>query len=177
MKHLIERIRFYIGRIKAGRLRSMWKQTKWIYGYAKRYWLAMIFYTALGLSGVVTGLFGTWVSKDVVDIITGHKTGEIIKYFALMIGIAVVNILIGQITSYASSWISIKVGQELSSEMYEKIMETDWESLTNYHTGDLLTRWGTDTATIASGVLNFIPNLIINIFRLVSAFWMVIKND
>ena len=177
MGSIKERAKFYLKRVKEGRLKEAWAQTKWIYGYAKRYWLAMIFYTALGLSGVVTGLFGTWVSKDVVDIITGHKTGEIIKYFALMIGIAVVNILIGQITSYASSWISIKVGQELSSEMYEKIMETDWESLTNYHTGDLLTRWGTDTATIASGVLNFIPNLIINIFRLISAFWMVIKND
>ncbi len=177
MGHIKERVKFYLGRIKEGRLKEAWRQTKWIYGYAKRYWAAMIFYTLLGMSGVVTTLLSSWVSKDVVDIITGHKTGEIVKYFALMITIAVVNILIGQITGYASSWISIRVGQELSSEMYEKIMETDWESLSAYHTGDLLTRWGSDTGTIANGILSFIPNLIINIFKFFGAFIMVIRQD
>lgn len=177
MGHIKERVKFYLGRIKQGRLKEAWRQTKWIYGYAKRYWAAMIFYTLLGMSGVITTLFSSWVSKDVVDIITGHKTGEIVKYFALMITIAVVNILIGQITGYASSWISIRVGQELSSEMYEKIMETDWESLSSYHTGDLLTRWGTDTGTIANGILNFIPNLIINVFKFFGAFILVIRQD
>ncbi len=177
MSSIKERIKFYTGRIKEGRLKEMWRQTKWIYGYAKRYWVAMIFYTLLGMSGVLTGLFSSWVSKDVVDIITGHKTGEIVKYFAMMIAVAIGNILISQFTSYVSNWISIRVGQELSSEMYEKIMETDWESLTNYHTGDLLTRWGADTGTIANGILNFIPNLIINVFRFFSAFYMVIRYD
>lgn len=155
----------------------MWKQIKWIYGYARRYWLAMIFYTLMGMGSVVTTLFSGWISKDVVDIITGHKTGEIIKYFAVLIGVAVLNILINQVTGYISSWIGIKVGQELSSEMFEKILETDWESLTNYHTGDLLTRWSTDTGTIANGILSFIPNLIINIFKFFSAFYMVIRYD
>ena len=176
-KTLVDRIDFYIGRIKSGRIREMWAQTKWIYGYAKKYWPAMIFYTILGLGGTVMGLLSSLISKDLIDIITGHQTGEVVKYFSLTIGIAVANIFINQITNYASTWISLKVNQEIRAEFFEKIMVTDWESLTNYHTGDLLTRWSSDASSISDGVLSYIPNLIINIFRFFSAFAIVIYYD
>ena len=138
MSYIGERIDFYMGRIKSGRVQEMWRQTKWIYSYAKKYWIAMIFYTVLGLSGTVVALLSSLVSKDLVDIITGHQAGELAKTFAIMIGIAVFSIVISQFTSYASSWISLKVNNEIRSHIFEKILVTDWESLTNYHTGDLL---------------------------------------
>ncbi|MBQ4293201.1 MAG: ABC transporter ATP-binding protein [Lachnospiraceae bacterium] len=177
MKHLIERIRFYIGRIKAGRLRSMWKQTKWIYGYVRRYWVFILIYTGLGLTSVLTGFLMSLVSKDVIDIITGHKTDEVLKYFVMMVIVGVVNILLHQISGYLSAWISLRVDLELRSEIYEKIMETDWEYLSRFHSGDLLTRWNTDTGAVSGGILNFVPNLIINIFRLIGAFVMMVHYD
>lgn len=177
MSYIGERIDFYMGRIKSGRVQEMWRQTKWIYSYAKKYWIAMIFYTVLGLSGTVVALLSSLVSKDLVDIITGHQAGELAKTFAIMIGIAVFSIVISQFTSYASSWISLKVNNEIRSHIFEKILVTDWESLTNYHTGDLLTRWSSDASAISDGVLSYIPNLIINLFRFFSAFAMVIYYD
>ena len=68
---------FYIGRIKAGRLQEMKKQTLWIYQYARHYWLVMIFYTVLGMVSTVVALLTSLVSKDLVDIITGHETGQV----------------------------------------------------------------------------------------------------
>ena len=122
MTHYKERIQFYLGRIQSGRLQEMWRQTTWIYAYAKRYWLAMIFYTVLGLGGTVVSLLSSLVSKDLVDIITGHQTGELAKTFSLMIGIAVFSIVINQLTSYASSWISLKVNNEIRSDIFSKIL-------------------------------------------------------
>ena len=172
-----ERILFYINRIKAGRLQEMWKQTKWIYLYAKRYWLAMIFYTGLGVFGTVISLLMSMVSRDLVDIITGYETGALLKTFAIMIGVSIGNTIVNQISNYASSWISMKVDAEIKSDVFSKILVTDWESLTNYHTGDLLTRWGNDASNISGGVLGFIPNTIIYIFRFVSAFAVVLYHD
>ena len=173
MPKIKERINFYIGRIKSGRLKEMIRQTKWIYSYAKNYWPQMIFYTLLGMGTIVVSLLSSLVSKDLVDIITGHQSGELVKTFTIMIGIAVGNIFINQVTSYFSSWISMKVNAEIKSEIFSKILVTDWESLTAYHTGDLLTRWNSDAGAISDGVLNYIPNLIINIFKFVSALVMV----
>ncbi|MCD7956237.1 MAG: ABC transporter ATP-binding protein/permease [Lachnospiraceae bacterium] len=172
-----ERLAFYWGRIRAGRLKEFIEQTKWIYSYARRYWLPMVFYTALGLTGTVVSLLSSLVSRDLVDIITGHETGLVVQTFCMMIGLNIGNTIVSMISNYASEWISMKVDAEIKSEIFEKILVTDWESLTNYHTGDLLTRWSSDASQISSGVLSFIPNAIIYVFRFFSAFAMVIYYD
>ncbi|MCM1185825.1 MAG: ABC transporter ATP-binding protein/permease [Lachnoclostridium sp.] len=172
-----EKISFIIGRVKAGRLQEMWHQTVWIYQYARQHWAAMIFYTLLGMTGTVLSLVGGLASKNLVDIITGHETGKLMATFCMLIGMNVGNTLVNQITNYISAKISMRVDAEIKSDIFAKILVTDWESLTNYHTGDLLVRWSSDAGNISTGVLNFIPNLVIYLFRFVSAFAMVIYYD
>lgn len=172
-----ERILFYFNRIKEGRLQEMWKQTVWMYQYVRRHWHAMVLYTLIGMTSTVVSLLGSVVSKDLVDIITGHESGVLVQTFAVMIGLNIGNAVISQLSSYASSKISLKVDAEIKADIYEKILVTDWESLTGYHTGDLLTRWNADASTISSGVLNFIPNMIIYTFRFISAFFVVAYHD
>lgn len=172
-----EKLKFFIGRIKSGRLQEMWRQTKWIYQYGRRYYLAMLFYTALGLVGTGVSLGASLVSRDMVNIITGHQAGAVVSTFCLMIGLNIGSAIMGQISNYASSWISMKVDAEIKSDIFSKILVTDWESLTAYHTGDLLTRWSSDASNISGGVLNFIPNMIIYVFRFISAFAVVIYHD
>ncbi len=172
-----ERIHFYLNRIKSGRLQEMWKQTKWIYQYVRQYWGAMVFYTLLGMLGTVVSLISSWISKELVDIITGYETGAIVRTFAIMIGFNIGNTLVNQVSSYASGWISMKVNAEIKSDIFSKILVTDWEALSNYHTGDLLTRWGDDAGNIAAGVLSFVPNMIIFVFRFISTFVVVAYQD
>lgn len=100
---MLETLKHIHVRIKEGMLKDMIRQTKWIYQYARHYWLAMIFYTALGLFGTVVGLGSSVVSKDLVDIITGHQTGKLVQTFCLMVGLSIGNTLVSQITSYASN--------------------------------------------------------------------------
>lgn len=170
MKHALQRIR-------EGILRDMWAETKWIYQYARHYWKSMIFYTILGLTGTLVSLGSSLVSRDLVDIITGHQTGELLRTFCLMVGLAVGNIFMNQISGFASNWISMKVDTEIKADIFSKMLVTDWEAITAYHTGDLMTRWNSDASTISNGVLNFIPSLIINLFKFISAFAVVIYND
>lgn len=171
------KIHFYITRIKEGRLKEMWSQSIWIYQYAKHYWLAMLFYTVLGLTGTIVSLVSSLVSRDLVNIITGHQTGKVIGTFCAMIGLNIGVTFVNQISGYFSNKISLKVDADVKADIFSKILVTDWESLTNYHTGDLLTRWSSDASNISSGVLNFIPNLIIYIFRFISAFAVVVYHD
>lgn len=172
-----DKFRFILGRIKAGRLQEMQIQIKWIYQYVKEYKMAIIFYTVLGMVGTVIAIIASMVSKDLVDIITGYETGKVVQTFAFMIGLNISTTIVGQISNYASSWISMKVDAEIKSDIFSKILVTDWETLTNYHTGDLLTRWSGDASNISSGVLSFIPNAIIYTFKFISALAVVIYYD
>lgn len=174
---LRSRIRFYRERVKAGRLQEMWHEAMWIYDYAKRYRAAMVFYTVLGMTSSLVAIGASMISRDMVDIITGHRTGELLSTFAIMIGIALAGIIVNQITNYISARISMRVDAEIKQDVFSKILITDWECLTEYHTGDLLTRWSNDVSQISNGVLSFIPNLIINMFRFFSALYVVLYYD
>ena len=174
MKNKLQLIWKYL---RQGTLQKMWRQTLWIYQYGRRYWKSMILYTLLGITGSCVSLVSSLISKDLVDIITGHQTGKLISTFAAMIGFSIANILVSQASGYASTFISLKVDSEIKNDIFAKMLITDWESLTDYHTGDLVTRWSSDASNISSGILNWIPNLIIYTFRFISALAVVLYYD
>ena len=174
---MLEKFRHYRERIKEGMLRDMWRQTLWIYEYARLYWKQMIFYTLLGLAGTLVSLISSLISRDMVDIITGQQAGLLARTFCLYIGFSVGNVLISQISNYFANKISISVDNAIKADIFEKMLLTDLESIQTYHTGDLLTRWSSDASNISSGVLNWIPNLVIYTVRFVSTFAVVFYHD
>ena len=143
--------------LKQGTLRKMWAQSKWILQYGRRYWKSMVLYTLLGIAGSGVSLISSLISKDLVDIITGHQTGKLLATFAAMIGFSLANILVSQASGYASTFINLKVDSEIKNDIFAKMLVTDWESLTAYHTGDLVTRWSSDASNISNGILNWLP--------------------
>ena len=163
--------------LKPEHLQKMWLQSKWIWQYGKRYWKSMVVYTLLGIAGSGVSLVSGFISKDLIDIITGHQTGKLLSTFAAMIGFSIANILFSQASTYASTFINLKVDSEIKNDIFAKMLVTDWESLTDYHTGDLVTRWSSDASNISSGILNWIPNLVIYIFRFISALFVVLYYD
>ena len=163
--------------LKPENLQKMWLQSKWIWQYGKRYWKSMVVYTLLGIAGSGVSLVSSFISKDLIDIITGHQTGKLLSTFAAMIGFSIANILFSQASTYASTFINLKVDSEIKNDIFAKMLVTDWESLTDYHTGDLVTRWSSDASNISSGILNWIPNLVIYIFRFISALSVVLYYD
>lgn len=174
---MIQKIKHFIGRIKNGQIREKLADLAWVGQYNKKHFWLVVIYTGLGLSGTVTGLLSSVVSKNLVDIITGHQTGELIKTFCLMIMTAVLSMVIAQITNYVSVMISTKISNQIRAEVFEVIMNSEWESLSGYHSGELMSRWNMDATYISSGVLNLAPNIVIYSFRLASTLWLVMKND
>lgn len=172
-----EKLQFYIQRIREGRLKEMRLQVRWVYAYARSYWKQMVFYTVLGMGGVLLGLVSSLISRDMVDIVTGMKTGVLARTFFWMIGMSVSSIVVNQFTSYFSNKISYQVDAEIKAGIFSKILVTDWESVSRYHTGDLLTRWTNDASNISSGVLSFIPTAIINVFKFAGTLLIVVRSD
>lgn len=174
MRNLFNHI---VKKIREGMLKEVWYETKWLYHYVRCYWKSIILYTLLGLIGTAVSLCSSLISKDLVDVITGHQTGLLLRTFSLFIGFSIGNIILSQISNYASSRISIRVDNEIKADIFDKMLVTDWESITSYHTGDLLTRWNSDASAISNGILNWIPNLIIYLVRFLSTFAVVAYYD
>lgn len=171
------KIKHYYHRIKEGRLLHMQEEILWILQYGKKHTVSMILFTLIGMTGTVTTLLSSFLSKDLVDMITGHKSGQLLFTFITMIFTQLVTTFLNQISFYFYNKINIGVDNEIKADVFDKILITDWESLSNYHSGELLVRWNTDVSRISGGILNFIPNLIIYLFQFFSALIMVIRYD
>ena len=174
---MINKLKHFFSKLNKERLHRVLSILKWLLRYVRRHWISIIIYTMLGLTGTVVGLFSSLVSKDLVDIITGHRTGELITTFLLMIATQLGTSAITQISTYVSTKVCQKVENNIKADMYEQIMTTDWESLSVFHSGELSVRWSSDSSAVANGILNLAPNTVIYVFRFLATLFMVVRYD
>ena len=149
----------------------------WIYKYVYKYKLQIFIYTILGLFGTVFGLLSSVVSKNLIDAVTGFNTKSIGWVAALYVGLGISRVFINIITGKISLLINAKVSNEIQADVFDQVMTTKWEDMSDFTTGDLLTRAVGDTSTISSSVLNFLPSMITTIVNFVGAFCIVLYHD
>ena len=174
---MIAKLQFYLKRIQDGRLKEMWTQTLWLYSYVRKYWFSIVLYTLIGLGGTGISLITSLLSRDLVDIVTGHKSNELLKTFIMYISFTLANVILSKILDYIATIISLKIDNAIKANIFEKMLLTRLEPLMSYHTGDLLTRWSSDASVISDGVLNWLPDLLIAIVRFLSALGIVLYYD
>ena len=145
------------------KLPVMQKAGRWMWKYARKHMKSIIIYTLLGFAGTIGGLVSSLVSKDLIDIITGHNTGELLKTFAMTVGAALFTMLISQVASYVSSMISIRVADDIKADVFDVIMKTEWEEVAHFHSGELMARWSGDSSIVASGILTQFPTFLISL--------------
>lgn len=166
-----------VKKTKDGSIKDLFRHMVWLLKYSKNNLHYIVFFTALGMVSTVVSLFSSLVSKDLVDIITGHREGELIVKFVLIIVTQLFSVLLTQVSTFFSTKISLKVTNKYKNDLYSKIMISDWERLNEFHSGALMSRWSGDSVSIVSGMLTFIPNFLTLIFRFVSSLYMVIIYD
>ena len=174
---MIAKLHFYLKRIQDGRLKEMWTQTLWLYSYVRKCWFSIVLYTLIGLGGTGISLITSLLSRDLVDIVTGHKSNELLKTFIMYISFTLANVILSKILDYIATIISLKIDNAIKADIFEKMLLTRLEPLMSYHTGDLLTRWSSDASVISDGVLNWLPDLLIAIVRFLSALGIVLYYD
>ncbi len=164
-------------KIKEGIFKEMWLEAKWMYQYARKYRFAIFYYIVLGILGTGMGLAGSVASKYLIDTVTGFHTSNISFIIAVVLSMALGNIIIGAITSRISTKISIKVNNEIQADIYDAIMRTDWEALSQFHSGDLLNRLNGDGSTVADSVLGWIPSLITRLLQFSATLVIILYYD
>lgn len=155
----------------------MYREVRWMYQYAKQYRSSIFFYIAAGLVSTVMGLTGSLITKNLLDAVMGTGEGSIVFLACLMVGMSVGNIAANAAINRISAKIQVVVQNELQAEIYKKVMNTDWESLHAFRSGDLLNRLNSDTSQVASSVVSWVPNLLIKLAQFLGALGIILYYD
>ena len=164
-------------KIKEGKLRQVLSELAWIYGYGKRYRSAVTWYIFLGVLGTGMSLMASVLSKNIVDVVTGFHTGALAPAAVFYVSMQLARIGINAWTGRISAKIEVKVDQEIRAEVYDKIMEADWQARSQYHSGDLLNRMDNDVASVSSSVLGWLPDLVTRLVQFLGALGIILYYD
>lgn len=171
----------YYRKIRQGLKSDLFKELKreaaWIFKRLIKYKRHIVIFIITGLTGAFMGLAGNVITKYLIDAVTGYRRDAAGFYVALIITAAAINIIFKAVSSKYSAKVSIKVHNELQAEIFEKILDADWEEVSRYHSGDLLHRLSSDIGNIASGILSWFPSLIIQLVTLLATLSILFIYD
>ena len=134
----------YIGRImrriREGRLQELLSQWLWMGSYVRKYWLLIGLYTLIGASGSLMGLGTSLLSRNLVDSVTGDSTVKILASALGYAGVGLFQLVISALRTRLSMRITMKVGNKIRSDIFAQILRTEWESLSQFSSGDQIGR-------------------------------------
>ncbi len=164
-------------KIKDGSVLEMWREAKWMYRYIRRYRFVVFVHIVLGVAGTLMGLLSSIGMKRVIDVVTGYWVGGFASAAIYMVGMMLGSILLGAFASRIAAVINIKVQNGIQAEVYDRMLRTDWESLEQFRSGDLLQRLNGDVGGIASGVTSFLPSFVTGIAQFLGSLAIILWYD
>ena len=162
-----------VHRMKNGTFGEILNDWRWIFTYSKKYKGAIVFYTILGIFSTSMGLVSSVANKYLIDIITGYQTNKLWILIAITLISAGFNLSIGNLLSRWSLKLSIRINNEIQADIFDKIIDSEWLSLSHYSNGDVLNRFNSDVGTVAGNAVSWIPNVIIAIFNFIATFFII----
>lgn len=169
-------------RVRDGTLKEIGRETRWIYYHTHAYRKAVLTYVLLGLLSTGLSMVSALASKELVNSIVllgaeGYGGRRIAAVGFAVVFLAALGILLNAFISRYSARINLRVSNELRAEVFDTFLRTDWESLQQYHSGDLLSRVNTDVTNVANSVLGWLPTLIIKLAQFIASLAIILCYD
>lgn len=158
-------------------LKDMLQEWKWLLHYIRGYRWGIALYILIGTVSTLLGLGTGVASKHLIDAVVSYDKPGLVSAACFVISLAVFQILMNALSSRVSSLIGTKVHKELRSELYQHIINADWEGISRYHSGDLLNRLEGDINSVFSSVVSFLPGAVTGLVRFVGALCIVLYYD
>lgn len=118
--------------------------------------------------GMALGLVA--MSKRVIDVATGSLPGDLLQNIFLIAGLLLLTILTRIVTSWQTVWLKTLVENDLRSYYFTRILQTEWLSIQQYHSGDIMSRVNTDISDMVNFLTATIPQFVLTFLRLAGAF-------
>ena len=143
---------------------------RWVFQVTEGYHWLIAFSIFSGIFGVGMSLFNVWLSKWIIDIVTGAREGNV----WMAAGVVVFFFFFGMAVKLISPWIfgkiNMRIGIRMQNSLSDALMMCSWKSGQKWHTGDLLTRINSDASEVLNLGMGILPNFLVTTFQLIGSF-------
>ena len=164
-------------KVRDGSLREMWREAKWMFTYIRRYRTVVGIHILLGILGTALSLLSSVAMKTLIDVVTGFQTGAIFTAAAWMAGMLLGSAAMQAAASRIAAVINIRVQNGIQAEVYDRMLRTDWASLEQFRSGDLLNRLNTDVTSVSGGVTGLLPSFVTAAAQFLGSLMIILCYD
>lgn len=160
-------------RWKEGTFGEIIDDWRWIFSYSKKYKGAILFYTLLGIASTSFGLISSIVSKYLIDIVTGYQADKLVLLLVMMVGSSLFSLLFNSVISRISARLSIFINNDIQADIFDKIIDADWLSVSKYSNGDIVNRFNGDVGIVSSNAISWLPTIVIAVYNFIATFAVI----
>ncbi|MDD3139691.1 MAG: ABC transporter ATP-binding protein [Lachnospiraceae bacterium] len=162
---------------KIGLLRKIGSSFKWVYATMPSFTARILVYTVFTLVNKLLFLYITYRTGSFVDYIVTDDMSRLLRASFLFVCILVSNVAIAFGLSRLNAWNYNAMQKDFFMKVYNKILKSDWESLTLHHSGDLMSRIGADVKTVTGNANGLIPTIASQTLMIVGAVAIIVYYD
>ncbi len=145
------------------------KTIKWIFHKTKSNRLNFILLNIINITYSFLSIYIILISKHVIDAATTGTSTQLKAYILQLITLALVAIALRAILASLDAATRSKLEISFKQDILENILKRNYEKITKFHTGDLMTRIVSDVDIIIDTLVSLIPNILSMITKLVCA--------
>lgn len=170
-------VRILRGKVKDGTWKDIWKDWKWIWSFSRGRSGMIVLYTLFGLGSSALGLASGVVSKYLIDSIVAMDLSRLLVLIGLLLCTAIFSVIFRSMSSRFAAKLSITMHNDILAAVFDRLIASDWLSISKYSTGDLLNRFSGDISTVSSCAVSWIPNAIIQVFTVLATLGVILYYD
>ena len=123
-----------------------------------------------GILGVAFALAFIYATKRVIDTATGITDDNLTHVAVLTVVLLTAQLLCGAADTWISTRMQIETGNALRHRLFSRLLQSRWNELERFHTGDVVNRVEQDTAAIVTLLTSSVPAFIVTSIQLLAAF-------
>ena len=150
---------------------------RWIWQASKGARGMVLVNSLVGTLDVAVGLAFVWFSKEIIDIATGAREGNLLTYSIIMAVLMLAEIGVKALDSWIVNTLSVRNRNRLRYRLFARLMRSEWRGLEQHHSGDVLNRLINDITTVSSLITETSSALIITLVQLVASFFFLYYMD
>lgn len=173
----MSKLKRVIEKIKAGFLKEAFHQLLWIYSLVGVYKKSLLLYALISMIIMLISTFFNIQIKNAVDYLISEEWDRIALLVILYMTIGLINVILAMVSQRLAAKINSRVRVELSGKVFRKLLSAKWEELSEFHTGDMMTRIQEDVSLIAGSMIGWVPNIVIKMLQVLMSLAVIVYFD
>ena len=143
---------------------------RWLWSHHKGCRTQAVTNVLVGLLQVGLSLWSVELLRQLTDIATGKRAGELLPMVALYVGVMLTEFLCHASRTWLAAVLGVRTQNMMQRQFFARILKGKWSGIEQFHSGDVLNRLFGDVNDIVTLMSETLPFLVTIIVQFLASF-------